>query len=136
MFSVVFIVLILGLAVWLQKLDDGKSTSTELLSNKGLHFHAELAITAKGEPVDIPFGIGLGAKHNPIHTHEEPGLIHMEFQGFVEKRDLILGEFFDSWGKDIQSFGTNMKMTVNGVENTEFENYQMKDKDKIVLTFE
>ena len=34
------------------------------------------------------------------------------------------------------SFGANMKMTVNGKENTEYENYIMRDKDKIELRFE
>lgn len=134
--SAVFIVLILGLAVWLQRLDGEKPTDTELLSSKGLHFHADFSLVVKGEPTTIPAGIGLSTTHNPIHTHDEPGVIHMEFPGIVRKGDLALGNFFRVWGKDMQSFGTNMKMTVNGVENTEFGNYQMKDKDKIVLTFE
>ena len=34
------------------------------------------------------------------------------------------------------SFGTNVKMTVNGKENTEYENYAMQDKDKIELRYE
>jgi topoisomerase-4 subunit A len=36
----------------------------------------------------------------------------------------------------IQSFGTNMKMTVNEEENTEYENYIMQDKDKIEIRYE
>ena len=36
----------------------------------------------------------------------------------------------------MRSFGTNMRMTVNGIENTEYENYQMKDGDTIELRYE
>ena len=35
----------------------------------------------------------------------------------------------------MRSFGTDMKMTVNGEENTEYDNYVMRDKDKIELRF-
>ncbi|MBI5077966.1 MAG: hypothetical protein HZB11_01180 [Candidatus Yonathbacteria bacterium] len=106
------------------------------VSRAGLHWHTDLSIIVKGKPVVIPADIGIGRAHNPMHTHEEPGVIHMEFPALVYRDDLLLGKFFQVWGKDIRSFGANMKMTVNGVENMEFENYEMKDKDKIVLTFE
>lgn len=33
-------------------------------------------------------------------------------------------------------FGENMKMTVNGEENTEYENYIMRDKNNIELRFD
>ena len=91
----------------------------------------------KGKSVVVPPNIGLAGGHNPIHTHDrEPDVIHMEFPGIVRQDDTKLGEFFNVWEKDIRSFGANIKMTVNGVENTEFENYHMKDKDKIVLNFD
>ena len=60
----------------------------------------------------------------------------MEFQGLARKQDATLGQFFKNWDKDMQSFGTNMKMTVNGEENTEYENYVMGDKDKIELYYD
>jgi len=47
-----------------------------------------------------------------------------------------LSDFFAVWGKDMRSFGKNMKMTVNGQENTEYENYLMNDHDQIELIFE
>jgi len=48
----------------------------------------------------------------------------------------MLENFFRNWGKDMRSFGANMRMTVNGVENTEFENYMMRDGDKIELRYD
>ncbi|MEK7148731.1 MAG: hypothetical protein AAB770_02325 [Patescibacteria group bacterium] len=131
------VVIILALGVFLQQREAGSATEdTNFISKKGLHWHSELFINVNGKEIVAPPNIGLGAKHNPMHTHEEPNVIHMEFPALVRQDDLFLGKFFEIWGKDMRSFGANIRMTVNGVENTEFENYQMKDKDKIILTFE
>ncbi|MBI3337302.1 MAG: hypothetical protein HY005_01595 [Candidatus Staskawiczbacteria bacterium] len=111
---------------------------SDIISRTGLHWHPELAIYVKGEKQEIPENIGIGAVHQPIHTHDDSdqGIIHMEFQGLVRKQDAMIGHFFRNWGKDMRSFGANMKMTVNGEENTEYENYIMLDKDKIELHYE
>ena len=114
----------------------------DIVSRNGFHWHPELTIYIKGVKQEIPANIGLpagmGAVHQPIHTHDDSGqgIVHMEFEGLVQKRDTTLGQFFKNWGKDMRSFGANMKMTVNGQENTEYENYIMQDKDKIELYYE
>ena len=36
----------------------------------------------------------------------------------------------------MNSFGVLSSMTINGIENSELGNYQMKDGDKIVLRYE
>jgi len=71
-----------------------------------------------------------------MHTHEDLPLLHLEFSGRVTKDDIRLGNFFRNWGKDMNEFGTNMKMAVNGKENMEFGDYVMRDKDKIELNFD
>jgi len=95
--------------------------------------------------VDIPTNIGIGAVHNPMHTHESDGTIHMEYGGLVHEKDVLLGNFFKTWGKDFSSEGIMgsingedgvLKMTVNGIENSEFENYSIKDGDRIEIVFE
>lgn len=114
---------------------------SDIVSKNGFHWHPELTIYVKGVKQEIPASIGLpagmDAAHKPIHTHDDSdqGIIHMEFQGRVLKQNTTLGQFFKNWGKDMRSFGSNMKMTVNGQENTEYENYIMKDKDKIELRY-
>lgn len=116
-----------------------KTPEGDIISRNGFHWHPELAIYVKGEKQEIPANIGIGSVHQPIHTHTDDnkqGVIHLEFQGLARKQDVELGQFFKNWGKDMQSFGTNMRMTVNGQENTELENYQMQDKDKIELRYE
>ena len=111
---------------------------SDIVSRDAFHWHPELAIYVKGVKQEIPENIGLGAVHQPIHTHDDSGqgIVHMEFQGLVQKQNATLGQFFKNWGKDMRSFGANMKMTVNGEENTEYENYIMRDKDKIELYFD
>lgn len=111
---------------------------SDIVSRSGFHWHPELAIYVKGEKQELPPNIGIGAVHQPIHTHDDSnqGIVHMEFQGMARKQDVTLGTFFKNWGKDMRLFGTNMKMTVNGEENTEYENYIMRDKDKIELQFD
>ena len=108
----------------------------EILSRSGLHWHPELAIFVNGEKQEIPANLGIGAVHNPMHTHDSSGVIHLEFQGVVRKDNLKLGRFFEVWGKDFMEFGSSIKMTLNGEENTELENYVMQDKDKIELRFD
>ncbi|MEK7180234.1 MAG: hypothetical protein AAB706_02055 [Patescibacteria group bacterium] len=131
----VLIVLPLGGLIW-YGLTRPTIRESEIISRNGLHWHPELVIYVKGQKQEIPTNIGIGAVHQPIHTHDATGTIHLEFQDMVRKQDIILGQFFKNWGKNIQSFGTNMKMTVNGKESTEYENYVMQDKDKIELQYE
>ncbi len=101
-----------------------------------IHWHPELRIFVRGEEITIPQNVGLGARHSPIHTHEDLPIIHLEFQGPVRTDDVRLGKFFEVWGKDMRSFGTSVRMTVNGVENTEYEAYVMRHEDKIELHYD
>lgn len=109
---------------------------SDIVSRNGLHWHPELAIYVKGVKQEIPANLGMGGVEMPVHTHDSTGVIHLEMNGLVRKEDTDLGQFFRVWGKDMRSFGTNMTMTVNGKENTEYENYIMQDKDKIGLRFD
>lgn len=117
----------------------------DIISRQGLHWHPELAIYIKGQKQEIPADIGIGAIHKPIHTHDSTGTIHMEMEGLVTKEDSKLSKFFEIWDKTFNSScilefcngseGT-VKMTVNGQENKDYENYLMKDKDKIEIRYE
>ena len=130
-------IVVVGGLIWLVA-SQPKTPESDIVSRSGFHWHPELAIYVKGEKLEIPENIGIGAVHQPIHTHDDnsQGVVHMEFQGLARKQDVTLGQFFKNWGKDMRSFGANMKMTVNGEENTEYENYIMGDKDKIELRYE
>ena len=122
-----------------------QNSDPDIISRNGIHWHPILKIYVKGEKQEIPINIGIGGQYTslplgmaPIHTHDDAnlGIVHLEFNGLVRKKDIILGQFFINWNKDINSFGTNIKMTVNGVENAELGNYVMQDGDKIELKYE
>lgn len=127
------VIVLLGGVWWSQTLE---KSADDIVATNGLHAHPELEMYVKGEKVDIPQNVGLGAVHSPIHTHDDLPAIHLEFSGVVKEKDIKLSEFFKVWGKDINSFGSNMQMTVNGENNTEFGDYVMKNGDKIVLRYE
>lgn len=129
----IVVALLLG-STWLSR--SLQSNNPDMLARSGLHWHPLLEIYVKGEKVEIPQNIGLGTTHLPVHTHEDLPIIHLEFSGVVRKEDAMLGEFFKSWERDMRSFGTNMRMTVNGKENTEYEKYVMHDGDKIELRYD
>ncbi len=142
---IIFGLLAVGFIVWIATLPRVSSNDPGVISTNGIHYHPHLAITIKGENIPIPADVGIGAVHNPIHTHDPDGVIHLEFTGVVKEEDTTLGKFFDIWGKDFSKDsvmghktgeGGTVKMKVNGAENTEFENYLMKDGDKIEITYD
>jgi hypothetical protein len=118
---------------------------SELIARGGMHWHAELTIAINGKQENIPVNIGIGAVHNPIHTHDSDNKIHMEFTTVVRQDDIRLKKFFEVWGKPFNreqildhrngSEGT-VKMFVNGESSDQFENYVMQDKDKIEIRYE
>jgi hypothetical protein len=138
------VVAVIGGIVWLASKSPSPSEE-DILARGGLHWHPELSIYIKGERQDIPANIGLGVTHNPIHTHDDTGIIHLEFSGIVKKNDTRLAKFFEVWGKRFDNSciftyctgeeGT-LRMRVNDEENTEFGQYLMQDGDKIEIRFE
>jgi len=125
-----------------------KKEEFDIISRDGLHWHPGLAIYVRGEKQEIPqIGISnmspsgihrlmMRVRHGMHSGLNDQGIIHLKFEGLVRKNDITLGKVFEKWGKDIRSCGANLRMTVNGKENTEYENYVMRDKDKIELRYE
>jgi len=109
--------------------------------NIALHIHSDLKININGEETQIPSNIGVGnGVMRPVHTHDSSGEIHIEGP---YKRDYAIEEFFQVWGKTFNSkcifdYCTDngeLNMYVNGIENSEFENYVMKDDDLILIEY-
>ena len=98
----------------------------------GMHIHPHLKISVKGEEVKIPANTGIsGGCMRPIHTHDDTGTLHLEFPNV---RDVPLGDFFKIWVKEFD--WSKVKMTINGKENVELQNYMMRDEDQIELFFD
>jgi hypothetical protein len=145
--SIIVIVLLGGSIWWSRSL---QKNGPEVISRNGIHWHPILEIYVKGEKLVIPPNMGIGTQYvskptydpsmrmTAIHTHDDAdkGIIHFEFSGVVRKEDIKLSKFFDIWNKDINTFGSNVSMKVNGEFNTQLEDYEMKDGDKIELRYE
>lgn len=128
----------------------------EVVSEQGIHYGPKLSITVRGKNIEIPANVGMGAEYSQsrfydsmmsmtnVHTHDASGELHWEvMEGPVKKGHVKLSVFFEIWG---QPFNANqileytksetekITMTVNGQPNTDFENYIVKDGDKIEIT--
>jgi len=138
--------------------DTAGAAQGEIISQQAIHWHPELSITIKSEKQPIPANIGIGMQYagypqydsmmmmTNIHTHDISGTIHWEvMEGPVRADDIKLGQFFSVWGKKFTSsciFDTcngpegRITLKINGKENPDFENYLVKDRDKIEIVFE
>ena len=132
-FGGLIVVLIVGGSWWSRT---APSNDPDLISRTGIHWHPTLEILVGEEEVSLPAGIGLVGGHSSVHTHEDVPTMHYELSGRVTKNDIQLQRFFDTWGKDIQEFGQNVVMTVNGKINTELGEYEVEDGDAILLRYE
>lgn len=132
----------------------------------GEHIHPHLEIIIEGAPVTIPADIGLTpTRHFNPHTHDTAGILHVG-EGPLSGIDppgspvrfTTLDDFFDVW-RTTGTVGTPqnnpnaifndhqilnrvedathmVRMTVNGMPNTEFENYAPHDGDQVAISFE
>lgn len=148
LFDIGFVILVIGAVisglVWYFA-SKPLTPESDIIAQDGIHWHPEIKISVLGQIQKIPANIGLGITENSIHTHDNMGVIHLEFSGLVKKDDVRLGKFFAIWGKKFNQdcifdkcSGTEgrLKMFVNDKENSEFENYVMRDGDKIEIVFD
>ncbi len=133
-----------GILVWFVA-SRPQTPAAEIIARGGMHWHAELSIYINGAKQEIPANIGIGRAHQPIHTHDATGIIHLEFEGLVLKDDIKLGRFFKIWDKRFNSDcifdfcgGPNgkVRMLINDRENNDFDGYLMQDGDKIEIRYE
>lgn len=139
------IVLVVSATWWSRSLQSNDAT---IISTSGIHWHPRIEVFVKGEKQEVPANIGIGMQYagyphydsrmmmTPMHTHENDGIIHMEFPARVTKDDAKLGNFLSLWGKNFFASGLSEKLTVNGKESDELSDYGMKDGDIIVLQYE
>jgi len=101
------------------------------------HSHPNLTITINGVNVPITPNTFTSSCAQPIHTHNEPGVLHIETD---ENRDYTLHDWFLLWGHALadpthQIFNSTqifsnkvygnhyLRMTVNGVNDTSYETH-------------
>lgn len=127
---------------------DGKSNRDVVMScttdmATQFHIHPSLTIMIDGEKRTIPKDVGIddGCMH-PLHTHDDTGEIHVEAP---VKRDFTLGDFFAVWhmpfDKDhildkTADDGHEVRLLVNGTLSQDYENLVLRDKDKIMISYQ
>jgi hypothetical protein len=109
----------------------------------GMHTHAHLAIRINGEDIPIPANVGVSAScMRPVHTHDDSGELHLEFP---KPQSVMVKDFFAVWDKVFSPScildacndnGVQVKMLVNGEENSALADYQIQDGDKIEIIYE
>jgi hypothetical protein len=151
----ILIGIIIGLALWGRAAAHKKNAALLAMSSRELalhqttdmatqyHIHPELKIFINGDQVVIPQDMGVTATGmTSIHTHEEPGVIHVEAP---IAKDFELGDFFAVWEKDFSSAKLldatvdsthEIVMTVNGVKVDTYERTILRDKDQIVISYQ
>lgn len=156
--TLIIIVSSIGAAIWYYATRP-KPPPGEIISRGGIHWHPALSVYIKGIKQEVPANIGIGFDYKNsrwwdpmmnmtnIHTHDASGTLHWEvMDGPIKKEHITLKAFFtDVWGKQFNSscifefcngHDGQVKMFVNGQENTEFQSYLVKDKDKIEIKYE
>lgn len=150
------VVVLIGLSMWWSpkakeaKVENQKEmTSREvaLLCTTDMateyHIHSELQIIINGVETPIPANLGIQPScMTSIHTHEGGGVIHVESP---VAKDFTLGDFFTVWKKDFSknkildsaiTATTEIVVTVNGQKVDTYENTILRDKDKIVISYQ
>ncbi len=109
--------------------------------NLKLHIHSKLEILINGKKEAIPANIGvLPGTLRPIHTHDTSGEIHIEGPC---QRDFTLGDFFKIWNKQFNrecifehcANNGSLEFKVNGLSNSDFQDYKMKNEDIISIIY-
>jgi hypothetical protein len=134
-------------APWPANADRSAARATALgLPPEGttLHEHANVQIFIHGKQQPVPANIGIsdaGAIQS-LHTHSDPGVVHIESS---ESREFTLGEFFGVWGVRFTpsclggycNDDTNhLQVFVNGEEVTgSMQDVQLDDQSVIVVTY-
>lgn len=143
---ILIVVAVIGLGTILF-IQDGKRPPTkeeDIVARNGVHWHPQVSVYIRGQKQEVPPNLGLVLGMAAIHTHDSSGTIHVEPSGRVTKNDIRLGRLFEVWGKRFSSTCVfeecanepgHVKMTVNGKDSIEFENYLMQDKDQIEIRY-
>lgn len=108
-----------------------------------MHIHPTLKIFIDSEEVIVPEGIGIDDLcMRAIHTHGTVGEIHVEYP---EIHTFSLGDFFANWKQafnedrifDYETGDDNqIRMTVNGEENEDYEDLILADGQEIIIYYE
>ena len=145
----VLVAIAIGIAVFMtyqqpKTLTGNAYTNPPMDSMGMMHFHTQLTLVIDGKPATVPAQIGIAPAMwldnsldsygmqgmAPLHTHDTSGTIHVE--SFVN-RYYTFGQLLDIWGLNLSEY-KQVTMAVNGQPIPDYQNYILKDGDKITLS--
>ena len=108
------------------------------------HFHPNLWVYVDGEAVTVPANIGIDPDRESmemagLHTHDDSGKLHAEG---VDRA--TLGQFFAIWGVPLSAErlgpyrahgDKTLRMWVDGEPSTAFDKLQLRDGQRIVISY-
>lgn len=119
-----------------------------------IHWHTQLTMTVCGEPYHLPLEVG---DLDRVHTHKERDYLHFHSlvktdptgSKVLEPEKLAVGDIFEQLGIPFNSTCFNgkcngetcngepgeLRMTVNGIPNEQYDEYSYNDGDEIRITF-
>lgn len=89
-----------GMISWQRPTRTISGIPCDTLEQTNYHIHAKLEIYVDGVEKQVPRNIGIipGVCSYWVHTHRDPGIIHIEAP---DRRTFTLGQFFDVWGQPL-----------------------------------
>ena len=132
---IVVVVILLGIVTYYLVVSGSSPPPLPCVSGNGLayHWHAQLTITAGGNGVTIPGGIGISLTcMEVLHTHNADGVIHIEPDTPAQARVYSIGDFFTIWGKP---FGSPSRMTVNTTDVAPSSTVGLYNSEAIILEY-
>jgi len=121
----------------------GCASSVDEVQTTEFHIHADFKVYIDDKQIDFSV---LMYQLRDRFVHVEHGIgdtVH------IHKRGVTIGDFFETLGITFNrtciiiqiegsycnTAGKNVSFYVNGIENSEFEDYEIKDLDKILVSY-
>ena len=140
----IFVILISGCSST-EILSDGHKATSEHLEEheEEVHIHADFKVYVNDKAIDFSVPM-YQLKAKSVHVEHGIGdVVH------IHKEGITVGAFFETLGIEfnkaciiIPAEGSycneddkELSFYVNGIENDEFENYEIKDLDKILISY-
>ncbi len=145
LFFLFFIFVVLIISGCTTKLEDGHRATDEHLEEhehkEEVHIHADFKVYINDKAIDFSVPM-YQLRDKSVHVEDGIGdMVH------VHKEGITMGHFFETLGIEFDNEcividdnycsedDNKLSFYVNGIENDEFENYEIRDLDKILVSY-
>ena len=118
-----------------------KSKSNVQMGQSEYHIHPSVRIQSCGQPMPLPKNTGIPT----LHTHEDLPYLHLEgapsklgdFFKIIHTRfnATCFGDYCNGDKCPLSSTPGQLKVYVNGTQNFDYDQYNLRDRDDILIEF-